>query len=165
MRKLILIVLIIFYSNVSLSEESIYEYLNETKASLMDVGLDNLTDLFLRYSLMNSRDYFVSPYWSKDENFVLRITQSKIIEAEQAKQVCEGAIAEVKSVLGVDPETNNPEDGVASNFGAFFESYGSQYGDSVSEFRKNMDLLVTLKGYVQTKNDAGFIECISKLKE
>lgn len=165
MNKISLSLLICLYSCLASAEQSIPEYLTSTHATIMDFGLSKIADKFRFYTAINSKSYSVSPYWNEEEDFVLRIISGKNYTANQksASEDCKKAMSEVKSMLGVNPDTGKPEDGIASHFGAFFESYSSSYGESVEAYRKEIDKLVTIEGYMESIDDENFAKCKSKL--
>jgi len=177
MYKKLLILSICFCSFSSNAEESIPEYLISTPATLMDFGLYNIVEKFKYLTLVHSKEYSVNPYWNKEEGFVLRIISNyeNKTNKESAIQNCNLAIDEVKNWLGIDTKTGEPKDGVASYFGASFESYGSNsresgfhesgYPNSIVEFRKKIDKIVTIEGFMGTNDKSEVVNCKSKLVE
>ena len=165
MNRISLSFLICLFSCLASAEQSIPEYLTSNYATIMDFGLSKIADKFRFYTVINSKRYSVSPYWNDEEDFVLRIISGKNYTATQKSAIedCKKAISEVKSMLGVNPVTGKPEDGIASHFGAFFESYGSSYGESVEAYRKEIDKLVTIEGYMSSVDNENFATCKSKL--
>ena len=165
MNKISLSLLICLYSSLASAEQSIPEYLASTHITIMDFGLSKIADKFRFYTTINSKGYSVSPYWNDENNFVLRIISGNNYTANQksASEDCKKAMSEVKNMLGINTITGKPKDGIASHFGAFFESYGSSYGESVEVYRKEIDKLVTIEGYMGSIDDGNFAKCKSKL--
>ena len=164
MKKILVGILVYLSAVTCYAEKTIPEYLTSTPATLMDKGLDDIAKMFRFYIEKFSTDFTVSPYWNKEENFVLKVDFFKRVNKNVALERCDSALWTVKDILGINPKTGNPRNGVTSKFGAYFESYGSNYGDSALDFRKQIDTMVTLKGNIET-TEGKHISCTSKLIE